>query len=150
VIKMVTDRDIRAAVYEKLVTDPLIDADDIVVEVSDGVVSLTGTVPSQAQCSAAAAAAGQVDGLTRLDNLLAIALPGDGFGDNEALAQSANRALAANSAVPYGVRASAREGDVFLTGTVSRSAQRVAAEDTVAAVAGVLSITNEIEVQGEA
>lgn len=29
---MVTDRDIRAAVYEKLVTDPLIDADDIVVE----------------------------------------------------------------------------------------------------------------------
>jgi osmotically-inducible protein OsmY len=150
VIKMVTDRDIRAAVYEKLVTDPLIDADDIVVEVSDGVVSLTGTVPSQAQCSAAAAAAGQVDGLTRLDNLLAIALPGDGFGDNEALAQSANRALAANNAVPYGVRASAHEGDVFLTGTVSRSAQRVAAEDTVAAVAGVLSITNEIEVQGEA
>ena len=38
----------------------------------------------------------------------------------------------------------------YLTGTVSRSAQRVAAEDTVAAVAGVLSITNEIEVQGEA
>ena len=33
VITMVTDRDIRAAVYEKLVTDPLIDADDIVVEV---------------------------------------------------------------------------------------------------------------------
>lgn len=32
VITMVTDRDIRAAVYEKLVTDPLIDADDIVVE----------------------------------------------------------------------------------------------------------------------
>jgi osmotically-inducible protein OsmY len=150
VIKMVTDRDIRAAVYEKLVTDPLIDADDIVVEVSDGVVSLTGTAPSQAQLSAAAAAARQVDGVTRVDNLLAIALPGDGFGDNEALAQSANRALAANSAVPYGVRASAHEGDVYLTGTVSRSAQRVAAEDTVAAVAGVLSITNEIEVQGEA
>ena len=147
---MVTDRDIRAAVYEKLVTDPLIDADDIVVEVSDGVVSLTGTAPSQAQRSAAAAAARQVDGVTRVDNLLAIAQPGEGFGDNEALAQSANRALAANSAVPYGVRASAHEGDVFLTGTVSRSAQRVAAEDTVAAVAGVLSITNEIEVQGEA
>jgi osmotically-inducible protein OsmY len=147
---MVTDRDIRAAVYEKLVTDPLIDADDIVVEVFDGVVSLTGTVPGQAQRSAAAAAARQAGGVTRVEDLLAIALPGEGFGGNEALARSANRALAANGAVPYGVRASAREGDVFLTGTVSRRAQRVAAEDTVAAVAGVLSITNEIEVQGEA
>ena len=146
---MVTDRDIRAAVYEKLVTDPLIDADDIVVEVSGGVVSLTGTVPGQAQRSAAAAAR-QAGGVTRVEDLLAIALPGEGFGGNEALARSANRALAANGAVPYGVRASAREGDVFLTGTVSRRAQRVAAEDTVAAVAGVLSITNEIEVQGEA
>jgi len=39
--------DIRAAVYEELVTDPLIDADDIVVEVFNGDVSLEGTVPSQ-------------------------------------------------------------------------------------------------------
>ena len=37
-----------------------------------------------------------------------------------------------------------------LTGTVSHNVQRVAAEDTVAGVAGVLSITNEIEVQGDA
>ena len=42
------DRGIRAAVYEELVTDPLIDADDIVVEVFNGDVSLDGTVPSQA------------------------------------------------------------------------------------------------------
>lgn len=39
---------------------------------------------------------------------------------------------------------------MFLTGTVSVSAQRVAAEDAVAGVAGVLSITNQIEVQGDA
>jgi osmotically-inducible protein OsmY len=66
------------------------------------------------------------------------------------LAQIANEALAANRAVPDGVRATVREGDVFLTGTVSYSAQRVAAEDTVAGVGGVLSITNEIEVRGGA
>jgi osmotically-inducible protein OsmY len=59
----------------------------------------------------------------------------------------ANQALAANAAVPDGVTAAAREGSVILTGTVSLGAQRVAAEDTVAGVAGVLSITNEIEVQ---
>jgi osmotically-inducible protein OsmY len=133
----------------ELVTDPLIDAEDVVVEVSDGAVSLNGTVPSQAQCSEAAAAARRVDGVTRVDNLLAAAIPYVGFEGDGALAQLANRALAANGTVPDGVKATAREGNIFLTGTVSRSAQRVAAEDTVAAVAGVLSITNEIEVQGE-
>ena len=35
-----------AAVHEELVTDPLIDADDIVVEVFNGKVVLNGTVPS--------------------------------------------------------------------------------------------------------
>jgi osmotically-inducible protein OsmY len=147
---MATDRDIRAAVYAELVTDQLIDADDIEVEVTNGVVSLTGTVPAHAQISEATAAARRADGVNRVDTLLAVAMPGDGFGDNEALAQSANRELAANGTVPDGVRASAREGHVYLTGTVSISAQRVAAEDTVAAVAGVVSITNLIKVRGEA
>jgi osmotically-inducible protein OsmY len=145
---MSTDSGIRAAVYEELVTDPLIDADDIVVDVVDGAVSLTGTVPSQAQCAEAAAAARRVAGVTTVDTLLAVALPSGDFGDDAALAQLANQALAANAAVPDGVKATAREGSIFLTGTVSLSAQRVAAEDTVAGVAGVLSITNEIGVQG--
>jgi len=147
---MVTDRDIRAAVYEELFTDPLIDTENIVVEVLDGAVSLTGTVPAQAQCAEATAAAHRAAGVIGVDNLLAVAIPFAGFEDDAALAQSANRALAANGSVPAGVTAAAREGSIFLTGTVSHSVQRVAAEDTVAAVAGVLSITNEIEVQGEA
>jgi osmotically-inducible protein OsmY len=84
-----------------------------------------------------------------VDNLLGVALPSRDYGDDAALAQLANAALAANRAVPDGVQATAREGDVFLTGTVSVSAQRVAAEDAVADVAGVLSITNQIEVQGD-
>jgi len=146
---MVTDRDIRAAVYEELVTDPLIDTQDIVVEVLNGAVSLTGTVPTQAQCTEAAAAAHRVAGVTGVDNLLAVAIPFDGFEDDATLAQSVNRALAANGSVPDGVKATAREGSIFLTGTVNHSVQRVAAEDTAAAVSGVLDITNEIEVQGE-
>ena len=40
------DRDIRAAVYQELDADRLVDAADIVVEVVNGEVSLTGTVPS--------------------------------------------------------------------------------------------------------
>jgi len=144
------DRDIRAAVHEELVTDPLVDADDIVVEVFDGQVSLNGTVPSQDQDAKAVAAAQRVAGVTAVHNLLAIALPSRDYGDDAALVQLVNEALAADRAVPDSVRATAREGGIFLTGTVSHSAQRVAAENAVAGVGGALSITNEIEVQGGA
>ena len=147
---MGTDRNIRDEVHKELVSDPLIDADDIVIEVVNGAVSLTGTVPSQAQCAEAAAAAHRVAGVTGVDNLLAVALPSGDFGDDAAMAQLANQALATNRAVPDGVQATAREANIFLTGTVSHDAQRVAAENTVAGVAGVVSITNEIEVQGNA
>ena len=144
------DSDIRAAVHKELVSDPRIDADDIVVEVFNGEVSLNGTVPSQVQCSEATVAAQRVAGVTAVHNLLAIALPSRDYGDDTALAQLVNEALAANRAVPDGVRATCQEGDVFLTGTVSLSAQRAAAEDAAAGVAGVVGITNEIEVQGGA
>ena len=69
------DRDIRAAVYQELVADPRIDADDIVVDIFGGDVTLNGTVPSQAQRSEAAAAARRVAGATTVQNLLAVALP---------------------------------------------------------------------------
>jgi len=144
------DSDIRAAVYKELVTDPLIDADDVVVVVVNGEVSLDGTVPSQNQSSEAAAAARRVAGVTAVHNLLDIALPSDDYGDDAALAQLVNAALAANHAVPDGVRVTVREGDVFLAGTVSHSAQRAAAEDAVAGVGGVLSVTNRIEIRGGA
>jgi hyperosmotically inducible protein len=143
------NKDIRAAVYEELVTDTLVDADDIVVEVFNGEISLNGTVPSQDQCSEAAAAARRVAGVNVVHNLLDVALPSHDYGDDAALAQLANDALASNLAVPDGVQARCREGDVFLTGTVRHSAQRVAAEDAVAGVGGVLSITNQIEVLGD-
>jgi osmotically-inducible protein OsmY len=145
---MSTDKDIRAAVSRELATDPLIDADGIVVDIFNDAVTLNGTVPSQTQSGAATAAAHRVDGVTRVDNLLAIALPSRDFGDDAALAQLVNQALAATRAVPDGVQATAREGNISLTGTVSHNVQRAAAEDAVAAVAGVVSITNEIQVQG--
>ena len=90
--------------------------------------------------------------MTEVQNLLGVALAIRRlWGDVDAdLAQLVNDALAANRAVPDGVRATARQGDIFLTGIVSHTAQRVAAEDVATGVAGVLSVTNQIEVQGNA
>ena len=143
------DRDIRAAVYQELAADRLIDAADIEVEVVNGEVSLTGTVPSQDQRAEAATAARRVAGVTGVDNLLDVALPVGDYLEDADLAQRVSGALAANH-VPDGVRVTAREGDVVLTGTVRVSAQRAAAEDAAAGVGGVHSITNYIEVQEDA
>lgn len=146
---MSTDRNMAAAVQKELVSDPLLDAKDIVVEVTGGVVSLTGTVPSQAQRTEAAAAARRVAGVTTVDAMLAVALPADDYGDDAVLARLANQALAANAAVPDSVKATVSNGNLFLTGTVSRNGQRDAAQDAAAGVAGILSITNEIDVLGD-
>jgi len=140
------DRDIQAAVYQALGADRLIDAANIVVKVVNGEVSLNGTVPSQDQHARAAAAARRVAGVTGVDNLLDVALVSGDYLEDAALAQRVNGAFAAKG-VPDGVRVTAREGEVFLTGTVRYRAQRAAAEEAAAGVGGVVSITNLIDVQ---
>jgi osmotically-inducible protein OsmY len=146
---MGASRDIRGAVSEELRADPLIDTDDIEVRVFGGDVSLNGTVPSQAQRSEAAVAARRAAGGTAVHNLLDVALPSQDWGDDAALARLANQALAADAAVPGGIRASAREGSIVLTGMVSSSSQRAAAENAAAGTGGVLSVINKIVVDQE-
>ena len=84
--------------------------------------------------------------MTGVDNLLDVALVSGDYLEDAALAQRVSGALAAEG-VPDGVRATARAGDVVLTGTVRDITQRGAAEDAAAGVGGVLSITNRIEVK---
>lgn len=139
--------DIRAAVCEELRADPLVDTDDIEVKVFGSNVSLNGTVPNQAQCSEAAVAARRVGGVAAVYNLLDVALPSEDWGDDAALAELVNQALAADAAVPEGIRAGAREGNVVLNGIVSSSSQRVAAENAAASTGGVLGVINEIVVR---
>ena len=143
---MGASRDVRAAVVEELRVDPLIDTGDIEVKVFGGDVSLNGTVPSQAQRSEAAVAARRAGGVTTVHNLLDVALPSEDWGDDAVLAQVVNQALAADAAVPEGIKASARDGNVVLTGLVSSSAQRAAAEDAAAGCGGVLGVINKIVV----
>jgi osmotically-inducible protein OsmY len=143
---MGASRDVRAAVFEELRVDPLIDTGDIEVKVFGGDVSLNGTVPSQAQRSEAAVAARRAGGVTTVHNLLDVALPSEDWGDDAVLAQVVNQALAADAAVPEGIKASARDGNVVLTGLVSSSSQRAAAEEAAAGCGGVLGVINKIVV----
>ena len=68
-------KDIRAAVEDELIFDPLVDSSGIRVENMGGDVALHGSVPSYPQYLEAAAAARRVAGVTSVHNHLEVALP---------------------------------------------------------------------------
>ena len=138
--------DIRDAVESELIFDPLVDETDIKVKNMNGEVALNGTVPSYPQYLEAAAAAQRVAGVKNVHNHLEVVLPPGDYRDNAALTTMANNALALNITVPDGVEATARNGNLTLTGTVSYGSQRAAAELAVAGLTGVRNIKNEIEI----
>ena len=140
-------KDIRHAVEEELISDPLMDPTDITVENIKGDVALNGTVPSYPQYVEAATAARRVADVTNVHNHLEVDLqPGD-YRHDATLTTSANGALAVSVAVPDGVAATAHDGNIKLTGTVDNSSQRAAAEAVVAGLTGVRNIKNNITIR---
>jgi len=142
-------RDIGYRVEDELIFDPRVDAAGIRVENLEGTVALNGTVPSYPQYLAAATAARRVRGVRRVHNHLRVALPPEDYRDDAVLTTAANNALGLNLTVPDTVEATARNGDITLTGIVSYGFQRAAAETAVGAVTGARGIRNKIEVEYE-
>ena len=139
-------KDVRAAVEKELGFDSMIDAKNITVANLNGDVTLAGTVPSYPQYLEAAAAARRVAGVTGVHNHLQVSLPESNHRDDVQLATAANNALAQNVTVPDGVEATAYDGDVTLTGTVTYGTQRAAAEAVVAGLTGVRNVIDDIEI----
>ena len=81
-----------------------------------------------------------------MHNHLEVVLPPGDYRDDAMLTTAANDALTLNVTVPDGIEASARDGNLTLTGTVKYGAQRSAAELAVAALTGVRNIRDYIEV----
>ncbi|HUK70055.1 MAG TPA: BON domain-containing protein, partial [Streptosporangiaceae bacterium] len=125
-------KDVREAVESELGFDPLIDPDNITVKNINGDVALNGTVPSYPQYVEAAAAAQRVAGVKNVHNHLEVVLPPDDYRDDPMLTTMANNALELNITVPDGVEATAKNGNLTLTGTVYYGTERAAAEQTVA------------------
>ena len=143
---MSTTKDIRAAVEAELKFDPLVDDADIHVMNVNTDVALNGTVPNYPQYLEAAAAAQRVTGVKNVYNHLEVALSEADFRDDVMLITAANNALAQNVTVPDGVEATASDGNVTLTGTVSFGTERAAAERAVAGLTGVRNIRDDIEI----
>jgi len=138
--------DIRAAVEAELKFDPRVNDADIHVANVNGDVALNGTVPNYPQYLEAAAATQRVSGVKNVFNHLEVVLPASDFRDDVILTTAANNALAANVTVPDGVEATAEDGNLTLTGTVSYGAERAAAEQAVAGLTGVRRVRDDVEI----
>jgi len=142
--------DILAAIIDDLTFDPDVDASGITVEHRDGDVVLTGSVSSYPQYVEAAAVASRVAGVKDVHNHLQVALPPGDYRDDPTLTAMANDALTLGHTVAVGVEATAKNGDVTLTGAVRWGAERAAAEAMIAGLTGVRRVRNDIQIGDDA
>lgn len=143
-----TDEDIKKGIVDELYWDDRVDAADVKVEVREGRVALSGTVPTYNARAAAEEDAQAVAGRGTVDNDLAVkypmhvTIPTDD--ELEANVMSALRWYAEFD--PSNIEATADGGWVTLRGTVGSYWQKVRAEDIVRPMTGVGGVTNELAV----
>ena len=147
---MAKAKDTRDAVQAELDFDPMVNATHVTVKNFNGDVALNGTVPSYPQYLEAAAAAQRVSGVKNVHNHLEVVLPPGDYRDDGRLTTAANNALTQNVTVPGGVEATARNGNLTLTGLVKHGVQRSAAEAAVAGLTGVRNVKDHIEISFDA
>ncbi|HUA20245.1 MAG TPA: BON domain-containing protein [Bryobacteraceae bacterium] len=144
---MPDDLSLREDVERELGWEPIVRSAEIGVAVRDGVVMLTGAVDSYAVKRAAERAAERVRGVRAVSSQLEVRPAVSAGRTDPDIAWSAANVLAWNALVPAErIRVAVSEGWVTLEGTVDWRFQRTAAEDAAADLAGVVGVTNLINV----
>jgi len=124
--------------------DPQLDATRIVVNATEGKVTLTGVVPTYYETVLADEDASRVGGVTTVDNQLLVGTLGEATVDEDIVTDCV-KALDADRFVPHGsVSVAVRAGWVTLSGEVRHHLQRRAAEHAVRHVDGVVGMTDRI------
>lgn len=142
---MKTNAELQNDVYEELKWDSRVNEGDIGVSVKDGIVTLSGTIPSYAEKWAAEEAAHKVAGVTAVVNKIDVKLSNLHERDDQDIAEAALNAFAWNVWVPEKkVQLTVEKGWVTLTGEVAYDYQRKAAENAVKNLAGVRGVSNHI------
>ncbi len=146
---MRTDTEIQADVMKEVQWDPSVTATHIGASVVDGVVTLTGYVPSYAEKWAAEKAAERVAGVKAVADELEVRLPEESRRDDVAIARAAAEALEWSVMVPDGVKVIVENGWATLKGEVDWEFQKKQAEKIVRNLTGVVGVINEIALKSK-
>ena len=145
-----TDNSIREDVLRELNWDPTItSASDIAVAAKDGVVTLSGFVPTYWDKDAAEKAAKRVYGVKGVANDIGVKLFWQRT-DPE-IARAAVRELESHVSIPADrIKVTVKDGWVTLEGTVDWEYQKSLAQSAMKKLKGVSGVTNKIQVTPKA
>jgi osmotically-inducible protein OsmY len=141
-----SDRQLREAVLDQLKFESGVKVADIKVDASDGVVTLSGSVTNVGQKIAAERAARRVRGVRAVALEIEVSVP-EAIPDNE-IAERAANVLKWNSMLPAdAIKITVSGGWITLSGEVDWQYQRIAAEDAVRPLPGVIAVINDLAVK---
>jgi osmotically-inducible protein OsmY len=141
------DMKLEQDVRDELLWDPSVDQSGIAVAAKDGIVTLSGHVPTYAMKVAAARDAERISGAKAVVQHLQVRVPGPQTRSDAELAKAVVHALEWDIEVPHeSIKASVEDGWVTLEGTVGWQFQREAAEGAIRYLAGLQGVSNLIKV----
>jgi osmotically-inducible protein OsmY len=148
-VMTVTGENKKQDIMDNLIWDDSIDANDVVVEVQDGVATLEGTVPSYSAKVAAENDAFMVPGVLEVQNNLEIAAPaGLNLPNDEEITTNIKNKLSSTSQLnPGKIVVDTDGGIVHLSGVVNTFWELNRAEEIALSTKGVLGITNDLVVR---
>lgn len=145
---MKTDSQLQQDVIAELKWEPAIHAEQIGVEVKDGVVTLAGEVSSYPEKWNAERAAQRVSGVKALAVEMSVKLSEFGKRTDSDIAESAKNILMWTSSLPAdAVKVLVENGWLTLSGDVEWQYQRQAATESVRNLLGVTGVSNQIAIK---
>jgi osmotically-inducible protein OsmY len=148
---MKDDKGLQSNVLDELQWEPSIEAAEIGVAAHEGVVTLTGRVPTFSDKVTAERVAKRVHGVKAVANDIEVHLPSLGDHTDTDIAQAAVSALKWKPFVPEErIKVSVSKGWVTLEGDVDWHYQRESAEEGVRHLLGVRGVVNQITVKPKA
>jgi len=144
---MKTDSQLQLDVINELNWDPTVTHTNVGVTAKDGIIALTGHIPSYIEKASAEKAAQRVEGVKAVVNEIDVKLYERWFQSDEEIARMAVKALQWNVQVPFNVNVSVENGRITLRGEVDWEYQRSAAANCLASLAGVVDVNNHIRIR---
>jgi osmotically-inducible protein OsmY len=149
-MNMMTDKQLQQSVADELAWEPSVTSAHIGVTAKEGVVTLSGHVPTYWEKRSAENAASRVKGVKAVVEEITVRVLGSHLWADDKIAKYALQNLASDSSVPKDrIKLTVEKGLVTLTGEVDWNYQKSAAEYDVHRLSGVVGVMNEIKIKPE-
>jgi hyperosmotically inducible periplasmic protein len=143
-----TDATVTTSVKNKLAADPTTSAARINVDTSNGVVTLSGAVPTAAEKAEAERIARNTQGVTQVVNNITVERGESANGgtlSDAAILTSIKSQLVANGII--GTNVDVKNGEVTITGEVDNAQEKSKAELIARQASGVKSVKNQLTIK---